>query len=57
MLLLTALTGCATNKLVLHPITNQDFAVIQKGQISPIDGYIMSDFYLKEVLKAKLEKK
>jgi len=42
---------------VLHPITNQDFAVIQKGEASPVDGYVMSEFYLKEVLEAKLEVK
>jgi hypothetical protein len=57
MLLLVALTGCAAKKVVLYPITNQDFAAIQEGQPSPIDGYVVSEFYLEEVMKAKLEAK
>jgi len=56
MLLLIGLSGCVRG-VVLHPITNQDFAVIQKGEASPVDGYVMSEFYLKEVLEAKLEVK
>lgn len=56
MLLLIVLTGCV-RAIVLHPITNQDFAYIKKGEPSPVDGYVMSEFYLKKVLAAKLEAK
>jgi hypothetical protein len=56
MLVLTLLAGC-TSRLVLHPITDQDFAVIKKGTPSPVDGYVMSDYYLKQVIQAKLEVK
>lgn len=54
--LMLLLTGCAAN-ITLHPITNQDFAYIKKGEMSPIDGYVMSEFYLQEVLKTKIETK
>lgn len=56
MLLLAGLTGCART-LTLYPITQQDFAYIKEGEPSPIDGFVMSEFYLKEVLDAKLEMK
>jgi len=56
MLLLVGLTGCA-KRVVLYPITNKDFARIKQGEPSPIDGYVMSEFYLNEVLQAKIESK
>jgi len=56
MLLSVGLTGCSSlKKVTIYPITDQDFSYIKKGQPSPITGYVMSEFYLEEVLKAKLE--
>jgi hypothetical protein len=59
LLLLVGLTGCSLfgKKIVMYPITNQDFATIKKGEASPVDGYVMSGFYLEEVIKVKLENK
>lgn len=53
---LSGLTGCA-KQIVIHPITNRDFAYIQKGVPAPIDGYMMSEFYIKEVLQVKIDNK
>lgn len=52
-----SVTGCASKQLILHPITDQDFALIEEGQPAPISGYIISEFYLEEVIKARLEVK
>lgn len=58
MLLLVGSTGCSLRKtVILYPITNSDFAYIQKGEPSPIEGYVMSEFYLTEVLEVKLKGK
>lgn len=50
------LIGCASS-IILHPITDKDIAVIQKGQPSPINGYVMSDYYLTKVIEAKIKAK
>jgi len=56
MLLSVGLTGCA--KVVrLYPITDKDIAYIKKGEQAKFDGIEMSEFYLNEVLQAKLEAK
>ncbi len=48
--------GCSRS-IVLYPITGQDIAVIKKGEPASINGYIMSEFYLNEVLQAKIDSK
>ncbi len=50
------LAGCAS-KLVLYPISQQDIYRIEKGQVftAEKDGYFLSDFYMQEVLEAKVK--
>ena len=56
MLLSLGSVGCA--KVVrLYPITNQDIAYIKKGEPAQFDGIEMSEFYLNEVLQARIEAK
>lgn len=55
---LISLTGCArTPKIILHPIDKVDIQIMEKGKpLSPEkNGYFISDEYLKEVLKAKVD--
>ena len=56
LLLLTGLTGCKT--LVLHPITQQDIAVMKKGipYTPDRDGYFLSKVYVDEVMQAKVDR-
>lgn len=56
LLLLAGLTGC-NRRIILYPITQQDIAVVVKNQPAPFDGFLMSQFYLNEVLQAKIETK
>lgn len=50
VVLMVALTGCASKKLVLHPLTDKD---IYKGKV---DGDVcFSEYYLNNVLQAKIE--
>jgi hypothetical protein len=56
MLSLSALIGCAKG-ITIYPITDQDFAFIEKGKPSTITGIAMSEFYYNEVLGVKLENK
>ena len=55
LLLLLALTGCI-NRVVLHPISQQDIIEVDKGEVftAPKDGYFLSDLYLKRVAKAQV---
>ena len=55
---ITILSGCATSRqVVLHPIEKEDIERIKVGQLfSPKkDGYFLSDLYLQEVAKARVE--
>jgi hypothetical protein len=56
LLLLTGLTGCSTVRL--YPIAKQDIVIMQKGvSYTPDrDGFFLSQFYLSEVVKAKVDK-
>lgn len=51
------LIGCASNKIILHPITDKDFCI--KGQancdMSKMD-YGMSEYFLNEVLQTKIDR-
>lgn len=50
MLCLIGLTGC-TNKTVIYPILDTDVYLNEKGDTC------MSEFYVEEVLKAKINRK
>jgi len=54
---LTLSTGCAPKKIVLHPIQGTDIVRVEKESDfkAPTKGYFISDFYLAEVMKAKVE--
>lgn len=51
-----ALSGCAS--VVLHPIDKSDIAKMSKGvSYAPEkDGYFLSDYYISQVVKAKVDK-
>lgn len=59
---LTMLNGCAT---VLHPISRADIWSVEKGDkiqrkdgsiaLITKDGYVLSDFYISQVMKAKVK--
>lgn len=58
------LSGCSPPKVVLHPIEPADIFSIPKGaeveweddlMIVEKDGWFVSDYYMKEVMKAKVE--
>ena len=54
--LLVLLTGCRV--IVIHPIEKKDIVRIKIGEkfIPEVDGYFFSDFYVKEVMDAKVRK-
>ena len=52
-LLLLILTGCSSRQIVLYPIQQTDFYVVDGGDR---DGDVcMSEFYFSEVLQAKIK--
>ena len=59
---LTVIIGCSTAKnVVIHPIEKSDIFDIPKdtkvGEITTEkDGWFISDYYLEEVAKAKMER-
>ena len=55
LLALIGLTSCA--KVVLHPISKLDIQQMKKGKAytPEKDGYFISDYYLNEVIEAKVE--
>lgn len=60
VILLMLIAGCASPKVILHPIEKIDIVRIEKGTqiggwITEKDGYFLSDLYLKEVMEAKVE--
>jgi len=57
MLVLVVLSGCARKGVTLYLIKDTDISVIKKGETSKIDGFVISEFYLKEVLETQLEQK
>ncbi len=58
LLLLVLLTGCAGNRVILHPISGQDIFRMKKDTAyTPVkDGYFLSDEYMKEVAQVKVRK-
>ena len=57
ILVLVVLSGCARKGVTLYLIKDTDISVIKKGETSKIDGFVISEFYLKEVLETQLEQK
>ena len=59
LLALTVLTmtGCASTKVVLHPIAPTDITPMAKGvaYAPEKDGYFLSSLYMDEVLQAKVD--
>ena len=57
LLLSIALTGCASRDIILHPIQQSDIQPMKEGEAytPEKDGYFLSDYYLEEVMKAKVE--
>ena len=58
MLALIVLTGCASDRIVLHPIDQTDIQVIQAGKSYTFTnpGFYLSQFYMEEVARARVEK-
>lgn len=61
LLLLVAsmtLTGCAGNKVILHPIDKVDIVVMKTGipYTPEKDGYFLSNYYLKKIVGAEVDK-
>ena len=56
--ILIGISSCAYNKIILHPIDKVDIVKMAKGQsyTSEKDGWFISDYYLEQVVKAKVEK-
>lgn len=62
LLVLIGLTACASNQIILHPITNKDIIFVPAGSsvrnvIIDRDGYFLSKDYMGEVIKVKVEGK
>jgi len=57
VMLLVLLIGCES-KVVIHPIYEKDIFRVEAGTnfISEVDGYFFSDYYVKEVIDAKVRK-
>jgi hypothetical protein len=55
----TGCGGCASNKVVLHPIDQVDIQRITAGKDYKFtrSGYFLSDDYMKEVVNATVESK
>lgn len=57
---LTILTGCQrTRPVVLYPIDQTDIILLNEGQDlkAPKHGAFLSDFYISEVMRSKVEAK
>ena len=53
----TVLTGCSgLRPVILHPIEKADIFRVETGKqfTSEKDGWFISDFYLEEVMKARI---
>ena len=53
-----AFVGCASPRIILHPIEKEDIMPLDKGQqfTAPKQGWFLSDEWFKEVGDAKVEK-
>jgi hypothetical protein len=57
VLLLVLLTSCK-NPVIIHPIEQKDIFRLKAGEdfVPEVDGYFFSDYYVKEVIDAKVRK-
>ena len=61
LLILLTVSGCTTIRpIILHPIEKSDIFAIEKDTLiggikTEKDGYFLSEYYLNEVVKAKVE--
>lgn len=55
---LIIISGCAANRIILHPIDKVDIVKMPKGipYTPEKDGWFLSDYYLDQVVKAKIDK-
>ena len=53
----TVLTACSLNRVVVHPIEGTDIVTMKKGEslTAPKDGLFVSDFYVEEIMKARVK--
>lgn len=53
----TAFSGCATNRVTLHPIEGTDILMVKAGEqlTAPKDGAFLSKVYIDEVMKAQVK--
>lgn len=51
---LVCLIGCATNRIILHPITDKDIRIYSDSD--GLKRYDMSEYFFNEVLELKIDK-
>lgn len=53
----TFLTGCSTNRVVIHPLSQTDIVLLSEGEqfTAPKSGAFLSDFYIEEVMQARVK--
>ena len=58
LLVLTSSTGCK-GSIILNPIEKTDIFFVEKGTsfTSEKDGYFLSEFYLDEIVQAKVKQR
>ena len=49
------LVSCESSGTTLYPIQNTDIQFIHKGEVAQVDGYILTEFYMNEVMQAKIK--
>lgn len=54
---LIALSGCSTNKVLIHPLEQTDIVMLEEGQslTAPKAGAFLSDYYIEEVMQARVK--
>lgn len=57
LLLIVLLQSCGSNKkqITLYPIYDTDIRRVQKGDISNVTGWLISDFYMDNVMQLKIK--
>lgn len=55
---LLVLTGCGllNKEMIIHPIEGSDIVLLKQGEtiVAPKQGAFLSDFYIKEIMEAKV---
>ena len=57
IVLLVMISGCPQPQVILHPIRQIDIIRVKQGEQfeAPVDGYFLSDQYIKDVMEAKVQ--